>query len=141
MSEMDDWNRKIIDEFRANAGAVGGPFEGRSMLLLHHTGRKSGTVRVAPLVYRREGDAYVVFGSKGGAPEHPDWYRNLVANPQAEIEVGTETIPVDVRVAEGDERTAIWERQKAEIPTFADYEQKTQGREIPVVLLEPRTAS
>jgi deazaflavin-dependent oxidoreductase (nitroreductase family) len=134
---MSDFNTNIIDEFRANGGRVGGPFEGAPMLLLHHTGRKTGTVRVSPVVYRREGDAYVVFGSKAGAPEHPDWFRNLEANPQAEIEVGTETIPVNVRVAEGEERDRIWSAQKADMPGFADYEQKTT-REIPVVILEPR---
>ena len=135
---MSDFNAAIIDEFRANGGKVGGRFEGAPMLLLHHTGRTSGTVRVSPLVYRREGDAWVVFGSKAGAPEHPDWFLNLRANPLAEIEVGTETVPVSVRIAEGDERDRIWEAQKRDMPGFADYEATAGDRQIPVIVLERR---
>lgn len=136
MSEHDDWNRKIIEEFRANEGRVGGPFEGAPMVLLHHKGAKSGTERVSPLVYRREGDRYVIFASKGGAPTNPDWFHNLVANPETKIEVGTQVIPVRARVAEGDERETIWTAQKQAMPGFADYEANTT-RQIPVVILEP----
>jgi len=138
MSEVDDWNRKIIEEFHTNAGKVGGMFEGVPVLLLHHTGAKSGTERVNPLAYQPDGDRYAVFGSKGGAPTNPDWYHNLKAHPDVTVEVGTDTIPVRARVAEGAEREKIWTKQKANIPTFAEYEQKTGGREIPVVILEPR---
>lgn len=133
---MANWNDAIIEEFRANEGRVGGRFEGRTLLLLHHTGAKSGTVRVNPLAYRRDGDNYVIFASKGGAPTNPDWYYNLIANPDAEIEVGTEVIKVRARVAEGDERERLWTLQKEEVPGFAEYERKT-SRQIPVVVLEP----
>lgn len=136
MSDHDDWNRKIIEEFRANQGRVGGPFEGASMVLLHHKGAKTGTERVTPLVYRQEGDAVVIFASKAGAPTNPDWFHNLKAHPDTTIEVGTETRAVRARVAEGDERERIWSAQKQAMPGFADYEAKT-SRQIPVVVLEP----
>lgn len=135
---MSDFNARIIDEFRANAGKVGGPFEGAPVLLLHTTGARSGEDRVHPLVYRSEGDGMAVFGSKGGAPTHPAWFHNLVANPDATVEVGTRTVPVRARVTEGDERDRIWSAQKADMPGFADYERTTQ-RTIPVVVLEPVT--
>lgn len=132
----NDWNTKIVEEFRANAGKVGGPFEGHPILLLHHRGARSGIERVNPLAYQRLGDGSIaIFASKGGAPTNPDWYHNLVANPNARIEVGTETFDVVARIARGDERTEIWERQKRESPGFADYERKT-SREIPVVVLD-----
>ncbi len=134
MSEMNDWNTQIIEEFRANGGKVGGQFEGAPLLLLHSTGAKSGQDRIAPVMYRDVGDDIAIFASKAGAPDNPDWYHNLVANPEASIEIGTETVPVTARVVTGDERSAIWEPQKAEYPGFAEYEQKTT-REIPVVLL------
>jgi deazaflavin-dependent oxidoreductase (nitroreductase family) len=136
MTEREDRNRKIIDEFHANAGKVGGPFEGVPILLLHHRGAKTGTERVNPLAYRRDGDNYVVFASKGGAPDNPDWYHNLRANPDVEIEVGTDTAKVTARVAEGDERERLWTAQKTDVPGFASYEGKT-SRQIPVVVLEP----
>ena len=135
MTDFDDFNRKIIEEFRANGGKVGGGFEGAPMVLLHHRGAKTGTERVSPLVYQADGDRVVVFGSKGGAPTHPHWFLNLVANPDTTIEVGSETIPVRARVAEGEERERIWTKQKQVMPGFADYEAKTD-REIPVVILE-----
>ena len=91
---MADWNANIIDEFHANDGKVGGYFEGATVLLLHSTGRRSGKDHVTPVVYLPDGDRWVVVGSKGGAPADPDWVRNLEANPDATIEVGTETIPV-----------------------------------------------
>jgi len=130
----DDWNRRVIDEFRANAGTVEA-FEGRPLLLLHHKGAKTGTERVNPLVYLPVGDDFAVFASKAGAPENPAWYHNLQAHPDTTIEVGTETIPVRARVAEGDERERIWEEQKRVNSNFAEYEQQTT-RAIPVVLLE-----
>jgi deazaflavin-dependent oxidoreductase (nitroreductase family) len=136
MPQANDWNRRIIDEFRANQGRVGGPFEGRPLLLLHHTGARSGVQRVNPLAYQKVGDGYAVFASKGGAPTNPDWYHNLVANPRAKIEVGTDTIDVAARVAREDERRRIWEEQKRLMPGFADYERVTT-RQIPVVILEP----
>jgi len=136
--DPNDFNAKIIEEFRANGGRVGGNFAGAPMILVHHRGEKTGAERVAPLVYQQVDDAYVVFGSKGGAPTHPQWYRNLVANPETVVEVGAETVPVRARVAAGEERERIWSRQKELMPGFADYERTAGGREIPVVVLEPR---
>ena len=134
--ERQDWNRKIIEEFRANEGKVGGPFEGAPILLLHHKGAKTGTERVNPLAYQDLGDGRVaVFASKAGAPDNPDWFHNVRANPDTKIEIGTETYPVKARIPEGAERDQIWERQKELMPGFAEYEQKTT-RTIPVVILE-----
>lgn len=136
-ADRDDFNTKIINEFRANAGKVGAPFEGVPLILVHHRGAKTGTERVNPLAYQAVGDGYAIFASKGGGPHNPDWYHNLLANPETVVEVGTDTIPVRARELAGDERAPIWEKQKQLVPGFADYETKTEGiREIPVVLLE-----
>lgn len=133
---MSDWNQRIIEEFRATDGKVGGPFEGRSMLLLHTTGAQSGAARVHPLVFQPDGDdRYVIFASYAGAPKHPAWFHNLRANPKVSVEVGSETFVVAARVAEGEEREHYWTKQKREVPTFADYERKTD-RQIPVIVLE-----
>jgi deazaflavin-dependent oxidoreductase (nitroreductase family) len=134
MSEANQ-NQEIIEEFRANGGKVGGWFEGAPMLLLHTTGAKSGLPRLNPLMYQQVGDDLAVFASKAGAPTNPDWYYNLRANPNVEIEVGTETIPVTAFVADDDERDRIWDIQKERYPTFAEYEKTAAGRKIPVVLL------
>lgn len=136
-SDVNDMNARIIEEFRNNAGNVGGPFEGRNMLLLHNIGAKSGAERINPLVYQVLDGNFAIFASKGGAPTNPAWYYNLVANPEITIEVGAESVAVHARVAERDERDQIWERQKQEISTFADYEAATD-RVIPVVVLERR---
>lgn len=134
---VSDWNQKIIAEFRENGGRVGGPFEGAPMILLHHRGAKSGVERVNPLVYQPVGRNFAIFASKGGHPSHPHWYRNLLANPETTVEVGTETHRVRARELEGQEREAIWSKQKQLMPGFADYESKTAGiRDIPVILLE-----
>ena len=130
-----DFNRQVIDEFRANDGEVGGPLEGSPLLLLHTTGAKSGEERVHPVLYQSDGDGLVVFASKAGAPANPDWYHNLVANPEVTVEVGTDTVRVRARVAEGEERERLWSRQKQLMPGFADYEAGTP-RQIPVVVLE-----
>jgi deazaflavin-dependent oxidoreductase (nitroreductase family) len=135
MANRNEFNEQIIDEFRANGGKVGGGFSGAGLLLLHTTGAKSGEERVNPLAYQADGDRFVVFASKGGAPTNPDWYHNLRANPRVRVEVGTEPFDVVARVAEGDERDRLWVRQKELIPVFADYEQKTD-RPIPVIVLE-----
>ncbi len=137
MSDFHDFNQQIIDEFRANHGKVGGGFEGAPMVLVHHKGAKSGTPRVSPLVYRKLPNGYAVFASKGGAPENPAWFHNLVANPDTEIEVGDDVVPVRARVADPDEREQIWDQQKQDMPAFAEYEKATD-RVIPVVILEPR---
>lgn len=137
MSDANDWNRQIIEEFRANGGRVGGNFEGAPMLILHTTGAKSGAERVIPLMYQDLGDGRVaVFASKAGAPSNPDWYRNLTANPQVTAEIGTETRSFTARTAPPDEREPIWTKQKADYPGFAEYEASTD-REIPVVVLDP----
>jgi deazaflavin-dependent oxidoreductase (nitroreductase family) len=136
-NDMHDWNRQVIDEFRANGGEVGGNFAGAPVLLLHTTGARSGKERVNPLMYQDLGGGRVaVFASKAGAPTNPDWYHNLVANPDVTIEIGTETRRCRARTASAEERAPIWSTQKARYPQFADYEAKT-SREIPVVILEP----
>jgi deazaflavin-dependent oxidoreductase (nitroreductase family) len=136
VSGTNDWNAKIIEGFRANAGKVGGHFEGATMLLLHTRGARTGRPRVNPLVYLPDGDRYVVFASKGGAPTHPNWYHNLLAHPDVTIEVGTETIPVRAVVIAGPERDGLYARQVERRPAFAEYERKTT-RVIPAIALEP----
>jgi deazaflavin-dependent oxidoreductase (nitroreductase family) len=133
---MSDFNTQIIDEFRTRGGELGGNFAGAPMLLLHSTGAKSGKERVNPMMYQAVDGHYAVFASKAGAPTNPDWFHNLVAHPDATVEIGTATLAVRARVASGDERTRVWETQKERYPGFADYETKTD-REIPVVILEP----
>jgi deazaflavin-dependent oxidoreductase (nitroreductase family) len=133
---VSDWNAKVIDEFRANEGRVGGMFESRPMLILHTTGARTGRERVTPLVYQADGDRIAIFASKGGAPENPAWFHNLVANPDVTVEIGTATRSFRARVAEGDERERLGTEQKATAPGFAEYETKTD-RQIPVVVLEP----
>jgi deazaflavin-dependent oxidoreductase (nitroreductase family) len=138
MADVNDFNSGIIKEFRANGGQLGGPFEGAPMLLLTTTGAKSGKKHTNPLAYGTDGDRIVVFGTKGGAPTHPDWYHNLVAHPTATVEVGADSFEVEAKVAEGEERARIWERQKQLMPGFADYEKKT-SRVIPVVALQRKS--
>ena len=136
--DVSEFNRKIIEEFRANQGKVGGMFEGMPILLVHHTGAKTGTERVNPVAYQKLDNGYAIFASKGGAPTSPDWYHNLLANPKASVEVGTDSFDVLAREAKGDERDRIWTTQKERIPSFAEYEEKTKGiRDIPVIVLEP----
>jgi deazaflavin-dependent oxidoreductase (nitroreductase family) len=137
MADNDDWNNNITAEFRANHGQVGGQFEGAPMILIHHTGRKSGVERINPLVYQPVEGGWAIFASKGGAPAHPAWYLNLVDNPKTTIEIGDDTIAVVARVAEGEERERIWTEQKRLMPGFADYEVKAAPRQIPVVIFEP----
>jgi deazaflavin-dependent oxidoreductase (nitroreductase family) len=136
MAEMNDWNAKIIEEFRANGGKVGGPFEGAPILLLHTTGAKTGQERVNPMMYRPIDGGYAVFASKAGAATNPDWYHNLVANPDVHAEIGAQTLALRARVADDAEREPIWTAQKGENPGFAEYERQTT-RQIPVVILEP----
>jgi deazaflavin-dependent oxidoreductase (nitroreductase family) len=131
-----DFNSQIIDEFHANAGRVGGMFEGTALLLLHHTGAKSGDSRTSPLAYLEDDGRYVVFASKAGAPTNPDWYHNLKAHPNVTIEVGTDQIEVAAREATGEERERLFRTQAGRSPQFAEYETKTE-RVIPVVVLTP----
>lgn len=137
MPDANDFNQSIIDEFRANDGKVGGPFEGAPMLLLTTTGAKSGQARTAPLVYLPDGDRYVVFASKAGAPTNPDWYHNLVANPSVSVEVGSDRTDADAVVLTGEERDQLFAKQAERMPGFKDYQDKTT-RVIPVVALQPR---
>ena len=131
---MADWNKAIIEEFRANGGKVGGNFEGAPLLILKTTGAKSGLERTNPMMYQADGDRFLVFASKGGSPTHPDWYHNLLANPRATIEVGEETFDVDAEVLTGEERDRFYAIQAERYPGFADYEKKTD-RVIPVIAL------
>ena len=131
-----DFNEQIIEEFRANEGRVGGRFEGSPLLLLHHTGAKSGNSRVNPLAYLTDGGRYVVFASKGGTPTNPDWYHNLKAHPNTTIEVGADTIDVVASEATGEERERIFRIQAERVPQFAEY-QKQIKRLIPVIVLTP----
>jgi deazaflavin-dependent oxidoreductase (nitroreductase family) len=136
MPEVTNWNAKIIDEFRASGGKVGGPFEGAPLLLLHTVGAKSGEPRVNPVMYLKVPDGYAVFASKAGAPTNPDWYHNLLAAPRAQAEIGDQTVDVVARVTEGVERDRLYGEQKAAYPGFAEYETMTDRR-IPVIVLEP----
>src|SRR5690242_501341 len=135
MSDMNDFNQKVIAEFRANGGKVGPPFEGAPMLLLTTTGAKSGQQRTTPLVHTMDGDRLVVIASKAGAPNHPAWYHNLVANPTVTVEKGTERFQARARVAGDEERDRLYAAQARLMPNFAEYQQKTTRR-IPVVVLE-----
>lgn len=133
----NDFNQRIIDEFRANAGVVGGPFAGAPMVLLTSTGAKSGHAHTTPLVYLQDGDRIAVFASMGGAPKNPAWYHNVVANPDVTVEVGTEKYQARAVVTSGAERDQLFRKQATLLPTFAEYEKKTT-RVIPVVVLERR---
>jgi deazaflavin-dependent oxidoreductase (nitroreductase family) len=133
---MSDWNAEIIDEFRENDGRVGGMFEGAPLLLLHHVGAKTGTERVSPLMYQAVNGDFAVFASKAGADTNPDWFYNLMANPQTKVEIGIDTTTVRARVTEGTEHDRIWEQQKHAWPRFAEYERTTSRNVIPVVVLE-----
>jgi deazaflavin-dependent oxidoreductase (nitroreductase family) len=132
---MSDWNTQVIEEFRANGGAVPS-MGGAPLLILHTTGAKSGQERESPLLYRERGDDLVIFASFAGAPVNPAWFHNLVAHPEVTVELGTETRSVRARVAGPEERDELWEWNKQDFDTFAEYESKTD-RTIPVVILEP----
>lgn len=135
MADMDDFNTKIIEEFRSNRGKVGGGFEGAPMLVLTTTGAKSGKTRENPMMYLAEGDKIYVFASKAGAPTNPDWYHNLVAYPAVTVELGTERFEAVATPVDGAERDRIYAEQGSRYPGFAEYEAKTD-RVIPVVALE-----
>lgn len=134
MPDRSDWNRQIIEEFRANEGKVGGVWEGRRLLLLTTTGAKSGQRRTTPLAYLPDGERLLIFGSKAGAPTHPDWYHNLVAHPDVTVEVGAETYKATATVVTGEERNQLFAKQVEASPAFGDYQSKT-SRIIPVIAL------
>jgi deazaflavin-dependent oxidoreductase (nitroreductase family) len=131
---MSDMNKKIIEEFRANGGEVGGFFANKTLLLLHTTGAKSGKERVNPLATFEDGDRFVVVASKGGAPSNPDWYYNVVANPLVSVEYGTDKFQARASIASEPERTELYEKMESIFPGFTGYKEKA-GRVIPVVTL------
>lgn len=135
MSDQNEFNRNVIAEFRANAGKVGGPFEGAPMILITHAGAKSGKQYTTPLVHSADGDRLVIIASKAGAPDDPQWFRNLVANPDVTVEVGTERFGARAHVAEGAERDRLYRAQADLMPNFDEYAKAT-ARQIPVVVLE-----
>lgn len=132
-----DFNKKVIEEFRANGGVCGGPFEGMPMILVTMTGAKSGRELCSPLVYSTDGDDVVIIASKGGAPQHPNWYHNLVANPTVTVEVGSEKWEATAELAHGEERQRLYDAQAAQMPQFDGYAEQAAavGREIPVFRL------
>lgn len=134
VARVSDYNTQIIEEFRANAGRVGGSWEGRDLLVLTTTGRKSGRSHTVPMVFTRDGDRLLVYASKAGAPTHPDWYLNLVAEPHVVVEVGPDRYGAIATPLEGEERDREFAAQAARYPVFADYAKKT-SRVIPVVAL------
>ncbi len=134
MSEANDWNLKVIEEFRANEGKVGGQFEGVPVLLLHTNGAKSGLERVNPMMYLKESGRVFVFASKAGADTDPDWYRNLEANSGVTVEIGADTFAATAEPIVGTERDRIYAVQADLNPGFAEYQMKTT-RVIPVVEL------
>jgi len=135
LSNQNERNKAIIEEFRANGGKVGGAFAGRTLLLLHTVGAKSGESRINPVAYVRDGDRLVIIASKGGAPTNPDWYHNIVANPLVTVEVGTETFQARAEVPVEPERTRLYDKMVAVMPGFAAYRERTR-RVIPVVILK-----
>jgi deazaflavin-dependent oxidoreductase (nitroreductase family) len=132
----DDWNKATIDEFRANSGKVGGWFAGKTLLLLHTVGAKSGQERVNPVAYVRDGDRLVIIASKGGAPTNPDWYYNILAHPLVTVEVGAEQFQARAEVVPEPERTRLYEKMIEMMPGFDEYRRKTT-RQIPVIALTP----
>jgi deazaflavin-dependent oxidoreductase (nitroreductase family) len=134
MSNQINWNNAIIEEFRANSGKVGGPFAGKTLLLLHTVGAKSGQERINPVAYVTDGDRLVIIASKGGAPTNPDWYYNILANPLVTVEVGTEQLQARAAIVSEPERTHLYNQMVAMMPGFAEYQQKTT-RVIPVIAL------
>ncbi|MCA9918635.1 MAG: nitroreductase family deazaflavin-dependent oxidoreductase [Anaerolineales bacterium] len=138
MSDPNDRNQQVIEEFRANEGQVGGFFADKQLLLLHTIGAKSGQPRINPLVTMPDGDRWIIIASKAGAPSHPDWYYNLVANPQVSIEVGTEKVAVTATVADEPERSELYAKIAAKYDFFAEYAQKVTTRVIPVIILTRR---
>lgn len=136
MRDYNAWNKRVVEEFRANGGKAGGMLEGRPLLILHNIGARTGAPRINPLAYQKVEDGYAIFGTKGGSPTHPAWYHNLMANPEVRIELGAETFMVRARLTDGEERERIWTQQKIDLPMFADFEKKT-SRQIPVIVLEP----
>ena len=136
-TDFKNWNVQIMDEFHKNHGKLGGHFEGAPVLLVHSKGARTGKPHVNPLMYLKDGNRILIFASKGGADTHPDWYYNLKANPDAQVEIGDETLKVNAKVIEGPERDKLYAKQVSLYPQFGEYEKKTK-RVIPVVALTPK---
>ena len=134
----EDWNAKTIAEFRSNHGKVGGPFEGAPLLLLHHIGARTGKPRINPVMDLKDQERYIIFASKGGADTNPDYYHNIKAHPDIQIEVGDETIDVHAEEITGRERDRLFEIQASLYPAFSEYQRGTK-RVIPVLALTPKT--
>jgi deazaflavin-dependent oxidoreductase (nitroreductase family) len=135
MAAMTEFNRKIMEEFHANGGKVGGQFAGAPMLLLTTTGAKTGRSFTTPLVYSKDGDRFVIIASKAGAPTNPAWYHNLLAHPTVTVEIGTDSFQVKATPAKGDERERLFNQQAKAMPAFDEYRKKTT-RQIPVIILD-----
>jgi deazaflavin-dependent oxidoreductase (nitroreductase family) len=135
MSELDDFNQGVIKEFRANQGVVGGQMKGMPVMLLTTTGAKTGRSITKPLVYTRDGDRVVIVASFAGGPHNPPWYHNLLKNPVATVEIGTDRFQVKASPTSGEKRKRLFAQHAAMMPIFNDYEKKT-SREIPVLVLE-----
>lgn len=136
MSGINDFNRGVIEEFRAHGGKVGGPFAQTPLLLLTTTGARSGERRTTPVAYLRDGSRLIVFASKAGAPDNPAWYNNLLADPLVTVEVGNETLEMEALELHGEERDRLFARQAELMPQFNEYAERT-SRTIPVVALQP----
>lgn len=137
IEELHEWNRKMVEEFRASGGKPGGPFAGSPLLLLYTIGARTGRERVNPLMYQDLSDGkFAVFATANGASSHPDWYYNLVVNPNVSAEIGTELRRYRAYTAFGEEREVVWSRQTQDFPSFADFEVRTV-RQIPVIILDP----
>ena len=135
MSEMSEFNKRIIEEFRANRGKVGGQFANAPMLLLTTTGARSGRSYTTPLVYSKDGERIVIIASKAGAPNNPDWYHNLRAHPTVTVEVGVERFQAKAVITSGEERERLFNNHAQMLPIFNEYRKKTT-RQIPVIALE-----
>ena len=133
--QMAEFNKRIIDEFRANGGKVGPPFAGAPMVLMTHKGAKSGKTYTTPLVYSKDGARIVIVASKAGAPNNPSWYHNLIAHPEVTLEIGTEQFKARAVVTKGEERERLFNAQAGQMPVFNEYRSKTK-RQIPVIALE-----
>ena len=134
-NEMNEMNKRVIEEFRANDGKVGGFFENATLLLLHTTGAKSGQERINPLMYIEDGGRYVIIASAGGAQNHPDWYYNVVADPEVGVEMGAESFQARAAVTEEPQRTELYAAVSARYPNFIEYQENTD-RVIPVITLQ-----
>ena len=131
---MNDYNRRLIEEFRAHGGKVDGMWEGTPLLLLTTAGARSGEPRTTPMAYLPDGDRLIVWASNGGSPRNPDWYHNLLAHPQVTVEVGTETFDAIAVVTADAERDRLWARGVAVYPSLAEHQAKTT-RQIPAIVL------